>query len=218
MQRIRQAEVNKSWLGLGWAGTAALLLTLSIFGVIRTMETYSGMTPENIFQARYIENPMTTAIHMITGLLFVVLAPLQFIQSFRNKHRTLHKNLGRVLMVSALIAGLYGLVAVATFPAYGGLATAASGWFFGPLFLFAVLRSFWHIRNKNIEKHREWIIRAFALGIGVGTQRILIGVFVTTTDYPIVEIFGPAMWIGFCFNLLVAELWINRTRGTRLAR
>ncbi len=208
----------KGWLWLLGFGVVLTILTLVIFAIIRTIETYGGAPAENNFVARYIEHPITTAIHMITGIGFVVLAPLQFSARIRNRYRGFHRGLGRVLVIAAIIAGIYGLVSVVTYPVYGGVSSATAGWFFGPLYLFAVCRAFWAIRQKNIPLHREWMIRTFALGLGVGSQRIMIGLFQAFSDYSIFEIFGSSLWLGFAFNLLVAETWIARTRRTTTRR
>ncbi|MEM7277205.1 MAG: DUF2306 domain-containing protein [Pseudomonadota bacterium] len=206
------------WLWPGWIAVALILLTLIIFSIIRTLDTYGGSVAENVFEARYIQHPVITAIHMISGMAFVLLAPLQFISRIRTRHRKLHRLLGRVLIAAALISGVYGLVTVVVFPVYGGLAASSAGWFFGPIFLFCVMRGVWHARNKRFVPHREWMIRSFALGLGVGMQRILIGVFVASAQIPISESFGPSLWLGFAINLLIAELWITKTRTTPPSR
>jgi hypothetical protein len=66
-----------------------------------------------------------------------------------------------------------------------------------------------------IPAHREWIMRAFAIGLGVGTQRILIFIFMPFQLAPFDQIFGPLLWLGIAINLLVAETWINVTRKKR---
>lgn len=194
-----------------------ILVTLVIFSIIRTLDTYGGSVAENIFEARYIQHPVITAIHMASGMAFVLLAPLQFIGRIR-RNRQLHRVLGRALVIAALISGVYGLITVVVFPVFGGLAASSAGWFFGPIFLFSVMRGVWHARNKRFVPHREWMIRAFALGLGVGMQRILIGVFIASAQIPISESFGPSLWLGFAINLLVAELWIAKTRTTPTSR
>lgn len=194
-------------------GVILCILTLIVFAIIRTIETYGGIAPENLFQSRYVDHPLITAIHMLTGIAFVVLAPIQFNKKLRQKYRKAHRVLGRVLLVSALIAGIYGLLAVVRFPAYGGISTVAAGWFFGPLFLYSLVRAFWHIRKREVAQHREWMIRAFALGLGVGTQRIFIGLFAALGGFRIDEVFGTSLWIGFALNLVIAEIWIQKTRA-----
>lgn len=209
---MANARLGNGWLWAGWIGVAFTILTLVIFAAIRTVETYGGVPAPNLFVERYIEHPITTAVHMFTGIAFVLLAPLQFVARIRNRYRRFHRWLGRILLLMAVIAGIYGLICVVTFPAFGGVATESAGWFFGPLFLFSLIRAYQQIRRRNIAAHREWMIRAFAMGLGVGAQRIMIGLFQVFSDYTIHDVFGTSLWIGFAFNLCVAEYWIHRTR------
>jgi hypothetical protein len=57
--------------------------------------------------------------------------------------------------------------------------------------------------------HRRWMIRAFAIAIGVGTLRIWIGVFQASglLDFP--SSFGPAFSIAFSLHVVAAELWLR---------
>jgi hypothetical protein len=62
-----------------------------------------------------------------------------------------------------------------------------------------------------VVQHRRWMIRAFAIGVGVGTIRIWIALFVITGLLDLPAAFGPAFWIAFTMHALAAELWL-RTR------
>lgn len=203
---------NNKPIKTGWAIVLLLILILIVFAVKRSVDTYSGVSHEGIFELRYLEHPVITALHMFCGMAFIILAPLQFMQRIRSKRLGLHRKLGKFLVFCALVSGVYGMVSLVALPAFGGLASETAGWFFGPIFVFSILRAFWYVRNKMIAQHREWMIRAFALGLGVGTQRILLFLFLTLTGYGFEESFGPALWMGFSINLLVAEIWINLTR------
>ncbi|MFT6407157.1 MAG: putative membrane protein [Arenicella sp.] len=208
--------MNKSVkVKIGWFLVSTLILVLVTFAIKRAIDTYTGMAHEDLFELRYLEHPVVTALHMLSGILFIALAPLQMIKKVRIKRLSLHRRLGRVLVVCALISGIYGLVSTVVLPVFGGLASESAGWFFGPLFIFAILRAFWCARNKKISLHREWMIRAFALGLGVGTQRIILIILISSTGYSFEQSFGPALWLGFGLNLLIAESWINATRNTK---
>jgi uncharacterized membrane protein len=204
---------NSVRIKVGWFFIASLILLLIVFAIKRSFDTYTGIAQENLFELRYLEHPIVTALHMLSGILFISLAPLQFVKRFRIKRLGLHRQLGRVLVCCALVSGTYGLISTIVLPAFGGLPSEAAAWFFGPLFLFAILRAFWCARNKKITQHRQWMIRSFALGLGVGTQRIFLIILMISTGYSFEESFGPALWLGFGLNLLIAESWINATRS-----
>jgi uncharacterized membrane protein len=161
--------------------------------------------------ARY---PILTLVHIVPGLLFMILGPLQFNPTIRARHLRWHRLSGRVFVVCGLVVGISALAMSFGMPAIGGVNQAAATTVFGTLFLFALCRAFWHIRRGEVALHREWMIRAFAIGLAVATIRPIMGVFFATsplTGLTPREFFGIAFWIGFVLHLIAAEAWIRST-------
>jgi hypothetical protein len=78
---------------------------------------------------------------------------------------------------------------------------------------------FRHIRRREIALHREWMIRAFSIGLAVATIRPIIGFFFATSRFTGLtpyEFFGTAFWIGFVLHLIAAEAWIHSTLTPRV--
>ena len=99
--------------------------------------------------------------------------------------------------------------------AIGGANETAATTLFALVFLFALTKAFLHIRRREIAQHREWMIRAFAVGLAVATVRPIVGLFFAfsrITHQTPREFFGIAFWIGFTLHLIAAEAWINYTR------
>ena len=161
--------------------------------------------------ARY---PFLTLVHIIPGVLFMILGPLQFSATIRARHLRWHRWSGRVFVVSAMIIGISALVMSFAMPAIGGVNQAAATTLFSILFLIALCKAFWHIRRREIALHREWMIRAFAIGLAVATIRPIVGIFFATSPLTHLsphEFFGIAFWIGFTLHLIAAEAWIRMT-------
>lgn len=81
-------------------------------------------------------------------------------------------------------------------------------------------KAFWHIRQRQVAAHREWMLRTFSIGLAVATIRPIVGLFYATsglTGLTPNEFFGTAFWLGFVLHLLAAESWINLTRPTQRA-
>ncbi|HKX29817.1 MAG TPA: DUF2306 domain-containing protein [Blastocatellia bacterium] len=162
--------------------------------------------------ARY---PVLTLIHILPGLLFMVLGPLQFSQTLRKRRLEWHRRSGRVFLLCGLVIGLSALVMNFAMPSIGGLNQAAAATLFALFFLFALGKAFHQIRRREIASHREWMIRAFSIGLAIATIRPIIGVFFATSRFSGLtpyEFFGTAFWIGFVLHLMAAEAWIYRTR------
>ena len=83
---------------------------------------------------------------------------------------------------------------------------------------FQLWRSF---RNRNLGRHRRrrWMIRAFAIGLAVGTIRLWIGLFQALGLLSFRDAFGVAFWISFVMHALAAELYVRwRPSASGMAR
>lgn len=163
----------------------------------------------------FARHPILTLVHVIPGLLFMVLGPLQFSATIRSRYLRWHRWSGRVFVVCAAIIGISALVMSFAMQSIGGVNQAAATILFGTFFLVALGKAFWHIRRREIALHREWMIRAFAVGLAVSTIRPIVGIFFATSRWSGLtpqQFFGTAFWIGFVLQLIAAEAWIHATR------
>jgi uncharacterized membrane protein len=171
----------------------------------------TGTDPEpEDFEARYVAHPWLAYLHMTPGVLYLLGAPLQLSERFRTKHYTAHRRLGRVLATAALVSASLALIFGLQFPWGGtpeGIATAV----FGCWILACLLLAVRAIRRGKVSIHRRWMIRAFAVGVGVGTIRIWIGLLLATGLLDFHDTFAVAFWIGLSLNVLAAEWWIRTT-------
>ena len=168
-------------------------------------------------EEEFARNPVLTLAHILPGLLFVVLGLLQFIKGVRLRWPRVHRWSGRIVVVSGIIIGITGIIMGFKMPVSGVSLTSATT-LFGALFLFSLLKGFMYIRRRKVALHREWMIRAFAIGLAVTTTRPIIAIFFATTPLTgltVEDFFGTALWIGFTLHLIAAEAWINNTRPER---
>jgi len=214
--RPRRAVARLLWL------ITLLLVVIGVTIVIRrTLHLFApAPAPANFpdaaaLDAGFARHPLLTTLHIIPGLLFVVLAPLQFVQALRYRRPALHRWTGRVVLASGMIIGCTALV-MSPRMAIGGANETAATMLFASIFLWALVRAFLYIRQGNVALHREWMIRAFATGLAVTTVRPIVGVFFATsriTHLTPHDFFGTAFWLGFTIQLIAAEIWINYTRA-----
>ena len=106
-----------------------------------------------------------------------------------------------------MISGVFALIFGGRF-SYGGLPEATAAVVFGLWFLTCLVLAVRAIRRDDIVHHRRWMIRAFAIGIGIGTTRIWLMIF-GAIGLDSASSFGPAFWISFSLHALVAELWLR---------
>lgn len=168
----------------------------------------AGTVPEDEYHARFVRHPWLTYVHILLGLLYMVGATLQLAYWFRSRHYTVHRRMGRILLVAGLITGVTSIVMGLWFP-FGGLAELSAVILFSIWFLACLLLAFRAIRADNMVRHRRWMIRAFAIGIGVGTIRIWTGLFVVGGLLELPAAIGASFWIALSLHALVAELWLR---------
>jgi len=167
------------------------------------------------FDSHFAAHPFLTLGHVIPGAVFLAFAPLQFWPRLRNRHRSVHRWSGRVLMCTILVSAAPALYFGLRAPFGGGGETLAIA-LVATLLLTAIARAFVAIRRGQVARHREWMLRAFALAIGIATTRV-VGAVLDVALAPMG--LRPAtalvlnLWLGWALTVAAAELWILHTRA-----
>jgi hypothetical protein len=199
--------------GLIWV----IVVVLVIIGLAavggRLADPFGGVGPASSdgTEAGYVQFPGLTMLHIITGALFMIFGPLQFVGAIRRRFLQFHRWSGRVFVASSVVIGVTALIMGVVMPIGGPNETAATT-FFALIFLFAVVKAFIQVRRRHIAQHREWMLRAFAVGLAIATIRPIVAMFFFLTDLSPREFFGIAFWLGFGAHLIAAEIWIQCTR------
>ena len=167
--------------------------------------------PAAALDTGFARHMLLTLIHILPGGLFLALTPLQFSRTFRQKHLQLHRWSGRLLVICGLIIGTSALIMSYQMNIGGPNETAATT-LYAILFLICLIKAYLFIRRRNVTRHREWMIRAYGVGLGVATTRPIVGMFFAFRRLTPHEFFGIAFWLGFTITFLSAEAWVDYTR------
>ena len=186
---------------------------LDAFGVV---DPLARQRPDELaaFDRRFGAHPVATLLHIVPGAIFLVLAPVQLMSRVRDRHAHLHRWSGRVAILAAWVSGLAGLY-FGLFMPYAGRGEAIAIALFGGLLLVAVSLGFLSIRRGRVSRHREWMIRAFAVAIGISTVRIIgavMDIVLTPAGFGPQQVFVISIWTGWVLTVGAAELWLRRTR------
>ncbi|KGN34420.1 hypothetical protein N802_12830 [Knoellia sinensis KCTC 19936] len=204
------------------ATVAGLLVIMLVFIAIRVTTDWphilAGTAPDDDFAERYVAHPWTAYLHIGLGLVYLLGAPFQLAARIRTRHYTLHRRLGRVLLACGLGSGAAALVFGVLHP-WGGPLEAAAALVFGSWFVLCLVRAFLAIRGGAVAQHRRWMVRAFAVGLGVASIRIWVGLFTAVImatsgadrTLPDPFTFGVAFWLGLGTHVAVGEWWLRRT-------
>jgi uncharacterized membrane protein len=195
--------------GLGRA--AALATGGASYEPVRRVLPEAWLADTLALEGWFAGYPVLTLLHVLPGALFLALAPFQFSARLRARRPALHRRVGRVAALAALTAGASALVLGAVFP-YNGPAASAAVFTFGALFLYALARALAAIRRGDAARHREWMIRAFAVGAGISTIRIVSLILLTTTGARPIELAAASFWTGFVLTFAAGEAWVRLTR------
>lgn len=169
----------------------------------------TGLDPVD---ARYVEIPWLALAHVLPGILFLLIGPLQFLPALRSRWPGLHRGLGRVYILCGLVSALSTPWLVLALPAMGGPLTIVTSWAFSLWMALALVLALRAIRARDWRRHRAWMIRAFAVGLAISTIRLLgiLADLLLGIDFN--DAFGAAVLGGFCLHALVAEGIIARHR------
>jgi uncharacterized membrane protein len=203
----------------GWR-VPALLILLSlvpaIAGTARLAELARGaaITPAN---ARFFAMPLPVVLHIVAVIPFAILGAFQFAPAFRRRHRGWHRAAGRVLAVCGLLAALTGLwmTLVYPWPAGDGVGVYVERLVFGTAMLGSMALALDAIRRRDFAAHGAWMTRAYAIGMGAGTQVLThLPWFLRADGRPGELPRAVMMGAGWAINVVVAE-WVIRRGSSR---
>ncbi len=163
----------------------------------------------------FLNVPVVTALHVVLGGIYLAFAPFQFVKRIRTRWLGYHRWAGRVLVTIGLVIGVTALFMGFVIP-FSGLAESVVIGAFGGLFLIALVKGFLDIRAGRAEQHREWMIRAFAIGLSIATMRLIfipaLMIVGNPTDEQIATLSIVSFTAAFFLHALAAEIWIRKTR------
>jgi uncharacterized membrane protein len=208
--------------GSAWRVPAALVI-LSIVpvvaGSLRLLELAGGpqLLPAN---PRIDAVPAPVVVHIAAAALYAVLGAFQFSARLRRSQPRWHRASGRILIAAGLVVAVSGLWMTLFYTgAPGGDLLWAVRLVVGSAIAASIVLGFTAIRRRDIAAHRAWMIRAYALAVGAGTQVFTQGIgealFGTSNLSTALSISS-----GWVINAAVAEWVIRRpdARRTRRAR
>ena len=207
---------NSEWLVP--AALIALSLVPVVAGAFRIVQLAGSaeVTPEN---ARFFASPLPVVLHILSVTLYSILGAFQFAAGFRRRRPRWHRRAGRLLIPTGFIAALSGLWMTLFYPwpEGDGEILFVLRLVFGSAMVLSIVLGVAAIRQRDFAQHGAWMIRAYAIGLGAGTQVFThlpwFVLFGTPDEFPRALLMGA----GWVINLVVAE-WIIRKQLTRPTR
>ena len=196
----------------------ALSIVPFVAGIARLVDLASGseITTEN---ARFFAAPAPVVLHIIAASLFNILGAFQFAPKFRSRNWFWHRNAGRLLIACGFIAAISG-VWMTQFYALHPLQLQGNllyGFrlFIGSAMAVSIGLSLAAILRRNVAQHRAWLIRAYAIAQGAGTQVLVFLPWELIFGKPNEQTRDILMILAWVINLVVAE-WVIRRKTSRI--
>jgi len=191
----------------------------AVMGVIRLGELArrAAVTPDN---ARFFAAPVPVTLHISAVIPFTLLGALQFAPSLRGRSPW-HRIVGRSLLPCGLVAALSGLWMTLFYPwpEGDGVGVYVERLVFGSAMLGSLVLAVAAVRRHDFAAHGAWMTRAYAIGLGAGTQVLThLPWFLLVDRKPGEGARTVMMGAAWVINVFVAEWVIRRRQGASRQR
>jgi hypothetical protein len=178
-------------------------------GAFRLNQLAGGaeITPAN---ARFFAAPWPVVIHIIGAAVYALVGAFQFLTGWRRRTFGWHRIAGRVLVVCGLLVGLSGLWMTLFYPRTSALVYGVRLVFGSGMVVSIVLGFEAIVRRRDVLGHRAWMMRAYAIGLGAGTQAFTGMVESFIVSQPSELSTALSLAAGWVINVAIAEWAIRR--------
>ncbi|WP_185113776.1 DUF2306 domain-containing protein [Chryseobacterium sp. Leaf405] len=145
-------------------------------------------------------------LHIIFAGFSLLIGWAQFGSKFRNKHLKLHRVVGKIYIISALIGSLSGIYL--GFYANEGTLAALGFISLGSVWFICTLTAFLEIRKRNIILHQQLMTYSYACTFAAVTLRLWYPFLVKMTNDNSISYIAVA-WLCWIPNIFVAY-FINK--------
>jgi uncharacterized membrane protein len=149
-------------------------------------------------------------VHILLGGLALLIGWVQFSPKFRQTKMNLHRLLGKLYVLAALLSALAGIYI--GFFATGGLVSVIGFVSLGIIWFITTLLAYTQIKNKQIDRHEKTMVYSYAACFAAVSLRIWLPILIAVfgdfmTAYKIVA------WLCWVPNLLFAYWFLRQKQG-----
>ncbi|MFD2468378.1 DUF2306 domain-containing protein [Amycolatopsis silviterrae] len=207
------AVSRRSRRRIAWTAVAVSAVGVALFSAVTYLTgdpTLSRIPLNPAIALHYL----TIVAHALPASLVLLIGPFQFAAKLRTRRPKLHRVLGRIYVVSMIFAAAAALAA-ATF-SVDGISAQIAFYLLAVAWLYTLYRGYTFIRQGQIQLHRIWMIRNYALSFAAVVLRGFLGIgaaaksIVPTLSFA--DIYSTSAWGSIMVCVVVAEYFvINRT-------
>src|SRR6266487_3044182 len=155
--------------------------------------------------------------HVASGMIALLIGPLQFIKVIRQKYTKWHRITGKTYLCCVLVGGSVAIYLEITHTimtshdniGHTGLIGLGSAW------LSVSAMAFYAIKKRNFQQHREWIIRSYVATTAFVSFRIFFYLIPALGGWGY-EYIGPIiLWACWVVPLWITEMILQ---GSKIQR
>lgn len=202
--------------------TLAMLLFLATFipiisAPIRMFQVLTDQLPPDAI--KFTAVPWTLFLHSLGGMLFGILGPIQFSRAIKNRFGKFHRITGRIFVVAGMMLGFSALHLLTAFPNDTTWVLVIARAIAGLGLVFTLTLALLAIINRDFSQHRNWMIRAYAIGMGAAAIAFIQLPIFLMRGKALDGYFADSLFVlSWIINLTIAELVIRRIMGSKSAQ
>ena len=149
-------------------------------------------------------------IHVFTTIFVLAAGFTQFSAHIRSKYYWIHKHSGRLYVLVTLVFAAPSGIIIGIY-ANGGLMAQIAFCLLGVLWFSFTLIAMLRLKQQQIVKHQQWMLRSFALAMSAITLRVWRVVLAVMFEMSEVEAYRIVAWLAWVLNLVIVEIYIYRS-------
>jgi len=179
---------------MGWAFLALNALGTGLVGLRYSLPRVPFPSPLPNYYARHY----WLIAHAVVSSMAVLVGPCQFLSVLRRRSPKTHRLMGQVYC-GAVAAGWVTSLPIAALAQTGGVASAGflalgAGW------IFTTAAAYLRARRRQLNAHREWMIRSYALTAAAITLRSYLPLMLVA-GVPLAMSYPLVAWVCWMPNL-----------------
>jgi hypothetical protein len=152
--------------------------------------------------------------HVLFGGLILMVGFFQLHPTWGHRWKKLHRAFGYFYVMGILFLSAPGGMVMSFFINRGpfvllSFVAQCTLWF------FCTAMAFDRIRKRDIEAHRQWMWRSFALTFAAITLRVYIFIVSFSVDLSQPGAYATLAWLSWVPNLIIAEMFIRSARWSK---
>ena len=203
-----------------FARPAPLVLALAVLTAIPVLNALVEVfqIPTGTYaddSARLAVAPVAWFAHVLAGAAFGITGPLQFVRALRHRFGRFHRVTGRVFVLAGATLGLSGLSLLMQVPSVNTPVADIARGVFGLALLAALALAMAAIRDRDVLRHRAWMIRSYAVGMGLGVVGLVFFPIYLVTGQPPMGLGADVLFVvSWVLSIVAGEVVVRRLSGT----